>query len=393
VEYHLSGGIQLRLLMGQTIPIPVPEKISKAITFVEIKNTDSGRDGFQIALTLGREGSAKSGAITGGSKYFLDYNLLSEQLLKPFNRVIIIVILNTLSRILFDGLITNTQVVASDGSGIGSKLVITGEDISVVMNRKEEPEIFENQADIQIVTKIITSYAKYGIMPVVIPPVTNYNTTLTEKLRCKAGTDLEYLRRLASKNDYIFFVEPTDIPGANIAYWGPKELTYRPKNPLNVNMGPDTNVTSMSFQYDALKPISISGTIKIPFINTEVPIKVGSSSRTLLASKSPNEINGDNTREIKFRLDGSNFSESYIEAQSLVNCSMDLVSSSGELDTVKYGDILRARGTCFVRGAGLTNDGIYYVKSVTHKMIPGHSYSQSFELTREGLGSTLQRLT
>ena len=45
---------------------------------------------------------------------------------------------------------------------------------------------------------------------------------------------------------------------------------------------------------------------------------------------------------------------------------MDSVSSLGELDIARYGDILRARSTVFVRGAGLTNDGIYYVKSVTH---------------------------
>ena len=71
---------------------------------------------------------------------------------------------------------------------------------------------------------------------------------------------------------------------------------------------------------------------------------------------------------------------------------MDSVSSSGELDIVGYGDILRARSTVFVRGAGLTNDGIYYVKSVTHSIKPGQFYKQSFELTREGLGTTLQRI-
>lgn len=318
--------------------------------------------------------------------------MLGHQLLKPFNRIIIIVIINTLPRVLFDGLITNIQVVPSNGSGAASRLIIMGEDLGVVMNLKEEPETYENQSDFQIVTKIISSYAKYGIIPLVIPPSTSYNTTVREKLRCKTGTDFDYLQRLAAKNDHIFFVEPADVPGTNMAYWGPKELKYRPKNPLNVNMGADTNVSSISFQYDALKPFSISGTIKIPFINMEIPLRIKSSSRTPLASKSAAELNQDNTREIKFRLDGSNFSESFVEAQSMVNTSMDSVFSSGELDTVEYGDILRARSTVIVRGVGLTNDGIYYVRSVTHVIKPGQGYSQSFELSREGLGSTLQGL-
>ena len=390
-------GVHLKLLIGPTVPVPAPYHITNAITSIEITNTDSGRDGFQISLKIGREGNAGSFGSIGGknnsSKFFLDFNLLNHPLLQPFNRIIIIVTINTLRRVLFDGLITNIQVKASDTPRGGSNLVIIGEDLSVIMGIKEIPETYENLSDDQIVFKIISSYAKYGIIPLVVPPLTSYTPTIAEKLPCKAGTDFDFLQELAAKNDYIFFVEPTDVPGVNIAYWGPKELKYRPKNPLNVNMGPDTNVSSLSFQYDALKPISISGIIRIPFTDIRVPLKVGLSSRSPLASKSVSDLNQGNTREIKFRLDGLNFSESFIEAQSLVNQSMDSVSSSGELDITRYGDILRARSTVFVRGSGLTNDGIYYVKSVTHNIKPTQYYTQSFELTREGLGTTLQRIT
>jgi hypothetical protein len=388
-------GVHLRLLLGPTVPLPAPYDITNAITSIEIKNTDSGRDGFQITLKMGRQGNGGSLVSLGGqsTKLFLDFNLLDHPLLKPFNRIIIIVTINTLRKVLFDGLITNIQVMASNTPMGGSNLVITGEDLSVMMDNKETPETYENQSDAQIATKIISAYAKYGIVPLVIPPLTNYTSTVNEKLPCKAGTDLQYLQKLAAKHDHIFFVEPTDVPGVNFAYWGPKELKYRPKSPLNVNMGPDTNVSSISFQYDALNPITISGIIKIPFTDIEVPLKVGLSSRAALASKSANDLNRGNTREIKFRLDGLSFSESFIEAQSMVNQSTDTVSSSGEIDITRYGDVLRARSTVFVRGAGLTNDGIYYIKSVTHSIKPGHSYKQSFELTREGLGTTMQRIT
>jgi hypothetical protein len=44
-----------------------------------------------------------------------------------------------------------------------------------------------------------------------------------------------------------------------------------------------------------------------------------------------------------------------------------------------------------VRGAGLAYDGLYYVKSVTHKIKAGE-YKQLFELTRNGLISTLPRV-
>jgi hypothetical protein len=385
-------GVHLKLLVGPSVPLPAPDHIINAITSIEINNSDTGRDGFQITLRMGREGNSGSAAGVGGNKHLLDFNLLNHPLLKPFNRVIVIVTINTIRKVLFDGFITNIQVMASETSRGGSSLVITGEDLSVMMDMKESPETYENQSDFQIVTSIISSYAKYGIVPMVIPPLTTYTSTVNEKLPLKAGTDLEYLQELAAKNDHIFFVEPTDVPGINIGYWGPRELMYRPKSPLNVNMGPDTNIPSISFQYDALKPFFMSGIIKIPFTDIEIPLRVGSSSRSALAGKSISELGQYNTREIKFMLDGLNFSESFIEAQSMVNQSMDSVSSSGSLDIVRYGDILRARSTVFIRGAGLTNDGLYYVKSVTHSIKPGQFYNQSFELTREGLGTTVERI-
>ena len=69
----------------------------------------------------------------------------------------------------------------------------------------------------------------------------------------------------------------------------------------------------------------------------------------------------------------------------------DGVTATGELDGVRYGHVLRARGLVGVRGVGDTYGGLYYVKSVTHRIRPG-SYKQSFTLTRDGTGATLPLL-
>jgi len=45
-----------------------------------------------------------------------------------------------------------------------------------------------------------------------------------------------------------------------------------------------------------------------------------------------------------------------------------------------------------VRGAGPAFDGLHYVRSVTHKIKPGE-YKQSFELSRNGLLSTVSTVT
>jgi hypothetical protein len=41
-----------------------------------------------------------------------------------------------------------------------------------------------------------------------------------------------------------------------------------------------------------------------------------------------------------------------------------------------------------VRGVGLSYDGIYYLRQVTHQMRIGE-YSQNFVMTREGTGTLL----
>ena len=62
----------------------------------------------------------------------------------------------------------------------------------------------------------------------------------------------------------------------------------------------------------------------------------------------------------------------------------NVVTASGTLDATRYGGLLKPRGLVALRGAGLTNDGLYYVKSVTHSISKGE-YKQRFTITREGV--------
>ncbi len=64
------------------------------------------------------------------------------------------------------------------------------------------------------------------------------------------------------------------------------------------------------------------------------------------------------------------------------------VRAHGELDTVRYGAVMRARRVVGVRGAGMSYDGNYYVRQVTHAIERGN-YTQRFTLSREGTGTLL----
>ncbi len=69
----------------------------------------------------------------------------------------------------------------------------------------------------------------------------------------------------------------------------------------------------------------------------------------------------------------------------------DTLTGTGSLNVLRYGRILKARGLVGVRGAGDAFNGLYFVKSVTHKIQRGE-YKQDFTLTRNGLMSTVPRV-
>src|SRR5438034_654210 len=81
-----------------------------------------------------------------------------------------------------------------------------------------------------------------GIAPVAVPPIVPDMTNPLEELPSQNGTDLAYIRELAYKCAYVFYVEPGPVPGSSIAYFGPDIRIPAPQPALNVNMDALTNV-------------------------------------------------------------------------------------------------------------------------------------------------------
>ena len=68
------------------------------------------------------------------------------------------------------------------------------------------------------------------------------------------------------------------------------------------------------------------------------------------------------------------------------------VSGSGKLNVLRYGRVLKARRLVGARGGGAGFDGVYHVRSVTHRIARG-SYTQDFTLVRNALVSTVSALS
>ena len=369
-------GVNLNLLIGPTVPVPAPAILMDALEKVEVTHTDGERSGFQISFKLG-----KSAAMA------LDYALLELPLLDPGARVILTVLTGALPNVLMDGLITRQEMTPGAKAG-ESLLTLTGEDVSFAMDREEKNVEHPAQPEAVIALKIIATYAQYGMIPLVIPPISFEVPVPTDRIPTQQGTDLQYLQEIAARHNYVFHVTPGPLPATNKAYWGPDLRIGIPQPALSVDLGSDTNVDGIDFQHEASEAVNVSGTVQDRLTGLKLPVL------NLGSLKPPLALSGAlaNTKVAKLKayraLGGRSVVQALAEAQAESDASSDVVTGTGELDTARYGGILRARGLVGVRGVGLTYDGLYYVKSVTHT-ISRENYRQKFTITREGTISSV----
>lgn len=365
-------GIHLTLLAGPTVPLPVGPPLIESLQSVEVTHNDTERSGFQITFQVGR-----------GPTDLFDYPTVSSPQFKPFGRVIIMVTFGAVPQVLMDGIITNQQLNPGNEPG-SSTFTVTGEDVSVMMDREEKNVEHPAQPEIAIAAKIIATYAQYGLIPMVLPPIAMDVPLPIERVPVQQSTDLQYLQEIAERHGYVFFVIPGPAPGTNTAYWGPPVRVGLPQRALSFNMGPQTNVDTLNFQNNADEPTQVTGRVQDRQTNQATPVQTVAAARPPLASQPPNPAQ---MRTQVLREAGVNIPQAYARAQAVTDSSTDeVVTASGTLSALRYGGILQARALVGLRGVGFSYDGLYTVKSVTHK-ITKNDYKQDFNLAREGLGA------
>ncbi len=358
-------GIRLVLWMGSTVPLPAPYEVIQALRTVEVTNDSENGDGFQISLQTNKDRG-------------LDYGLLKSPALKPGNRVVIGALMGAAPEVLIDGIIEHQQV-KTDAS-TGATLTITGKDITSMLDMEEKNSPYPNQPDWLIVSRLILGYPQFGLVPDVRP--TTDVPLMIDRVPRQQETDLAFIKRIAERNGYIFYIEPVTF-GVNRAYFGPETRLGVPQPALTQDMGSANNVNSMSFSHDALEPTGAEGFFMDPFFKLSLPIPSLPSLKIPPLASSPAPAR----RTVKMRdTSNQNAGKAATSALAAATNAADAVTGEGELDALRYGRVLRARRLVGVRGAGLSYDGFWYVRGVTHQISAGN-YTQRFRISREGTGT------
>jgi len=371
-------GVNLQLYIGPLVPIPAPRMVIEALNELSVTINDVGQSGFQLSFTLSTQSPLHTlFLLTGGSTI----NLL---------RVVIVVILNGVPHVLMDGVMTNHQIAPAQDTGHAT-LSITGENLSVLMDKIDFSGFPFPALPIEgRVALMILKYSSLGIVPLVVPSILLDVPIPTSRIPAQQGTDLSYIKELAEQVGYVFYIEPGPVPGANIAYWGPQIKVGIPQPALNINMDAHTNVESLSFAFD--NNLNSIPTLFYYDEFSKIPIVIPLPSSTLLNPPlgllPPFPIR---LQPVSHDLSKRPLVQGIMIGLAKAAQWAEAVTGQGELNVLRYGHILKARQLVGVRGAGTAYDGLYYVKSVKHTIKRGE-YKQSFELSRNGLISTIPRV-
>jgi hypothetical protein len=367
----LPGSAYLTLMIGPAVPVPVAPPVMEALESVQVTSSRD-RSGFQLTFSLGKASPLQLALLPAG---YLD---------PVTTRVVIVVTVNGIPHVIMDGFVTRHDVQPSNEPG-KSTLTVTGDDLSLAMDLLEIVLPYPAMPDAAQVAAILAKYAFLGVVPMVVPPFIVTVKTPMEGYDTQTASDLTYLRDLADKSGYVFYIEPGPLPGQSLAYFGPDIRLPVPQPALSVNMDAFTNVDSLSFSLDGtqkkLEIINIldpaTGRVPIPVPMPEIDIfKPPLGLRPLPPAKVV--YNRDSA--------GLGLSEALQKAIGRGIRSSAPITANGSLDVLRYGRPLKSRSLVGVRGAGITYDGLYYVDSVTHNLKPGE-YKQRFTLSRDGMVS------
>ncbi len=376
----MLSNVQLSVMMGPVFPVAVPRTVLDSLAEVEVTTRDVGTSGFQLTFSIDKQSPLQIMFLLTGGMPIL------------FMRVVLVATVNGVANVLIDGVITNNQISPGD-KGSNSTLTLTGEDLTAIMNQSDWSGFpFPACPAEARVLLLLAKYSVLGVIPLVIPSVLIDVPIPIDRIPSQKGTDLEYIRYLAHEAGYVFYIDPGPSPGTSKAYWGP-QIKVGPIQPaLSSDMDAYTNVESMNFKFDQQKNRIPLLYIYIEETGVSIPIPIPPITPLNpplgVIPPFPTNLLPPDLKPFRDDLSKRPIPQAIMMGLAEAAENAEAVSCEGSLDVTRYGGVLQARKLVGVRGAGPAFDGLYYVKSVTHKIKRG-SYKQNFTLTRNGLVSTV----
>lgn len=346
---------------------PAPESLIDVIQHLEVEDHADMADMVRLTVAI----SIRDGC---GS-----WNVVDEDVFKRLTKLRITVNVGSgKTEPLIEAYVIETNADFANQPGQSVMNVVAMEP-TVRMNLKEIAHPWPNMADSEIAEQIFDDYKFDSVVDPTQPSHDEDDHTEIQR-----GTDIQFLQSLAQRNGYECYVELNPETGNVEGHFHKPRLQQPPQGVLSVNLGTATNVNSFHARFDMLRPATVNaGNVDVHSREAQA-----GQSDTLgdPALGSASTVPSDDARQVL--LSGTGLAQSgelQTAAQALVDRSSWAITAEGEVNTIAYGDVLRAKRPVLVRGAGRQFSGIYYVERVLHTFT-GDGYTQQFSLRRNASG-------
>jgi hypothetical protein len=303
------------------------------------------------------------------------WNLLEDERIKPWAKVTVSVNVADEEQEILTGYITQLKPhIASDEND--SYLEIYGMDPSCLMSLEEKIKVWPNMSDSDIASQI---FGEYNLTPEVEDTGITHDeaiTTITQR-----DTDIQFLKRLARRNGYECFVN------GESGFFRKPVLDSEPLPYLAAHFGGETNLISFDAKLNSLRPTKVE-MHQFDSVAKEVQDAVIETGEQALLGRDRAESIAVPNGIIPRMHVRQTLSVNQLAMENLCRALFDeaewLVEATGEVETVLYGAVLRARSLVPIKGVGEVFSGTYYITNVKHSF-KTDKYTQHFRARRNAL--------
>jgi hypothetical protein len=307
-----------------------------------------------------------------------DLPLLTDERLGPGSKVAVLVPLGDKTHCLVQGPVCAQRIHLMHG-GAGSYVEVEGSDSSVTMDREDNATVWDSTSDSDAVSTLIGQYEMDADVDDTAGVRDEDKHALVQR-----STDLAFIRRLASRNGFIFWVT-ADSNGTETAHFKAPPFDQDPGQTLTINLD-QPSLASIELHWDVERATSaLADQLDLNDLS-DIDGDIEDSSLAALGSDTLADITGD-TRSAHLAVPVDDSGDLQARGQALLAESTAFVVANTETTVAALNDIVRAHTVVRLDGLGTRHSGSYFVSSVRH-VITAEQHRMELELLRNAWGTS-----
>jgi phage protein D len=306
---------------------------------------------------------------------------LDDDEMTAWNRVTVTVTVGSQTDTIMDGYISDIHIETVEQTA-QLKATFTGVDASYVMNLEPHCHVWNDGKTYEEIAQTIITGPPYNMAAMVADPPSSSSSpppSVTQR-----QTDLQFLRELARRRGYEFYV----LGGT--AYFRAPVLDGTPQRQIATNFGERTNCENVQMFVNGTAPTEVVGA-RVDRETGETVTGRATSTDTAQTAMGTTDVSDQRgygvpaTRMVVRRAAAGNEAELTAYLRGVMSTRTFWVKVTGTLNALRYGAVLRIRKLVSIVGIGARYNGNFYVRKVVHTITP-RTYRMEFEAVKNRLG-------